>query len=119
MQIRYNAIRSIVQTSRISTFLHFALFFFFFLLTLNTVALVEILYRLLIGNCEILSESWFFKFLRFACRNLSCINIKKSCRTLTRLNYVIDTTRVKLKFLYHFLSLTVHHIVLRTVGRLG
>ena len=91
MQIRYNAIRSIVQTSRISTFLHFVLFFF--LLTLNTVALVEILYRLLIGNYEILSESWFFKFLRFACRNLSCINIKRSCRTLTRLNYVIDTTR--------------------------
>ena len=35
MQIRYNAIRSIVQTSRISTFLHFVLLF---LLTLNTVA---------------------------------------------------------------------------------
>ena len=43
MQIRRNAIRSIVQTNRISTFLHFVLF----LLTLNTVALVEIIVQII------------------------------------------------------------------------
>ena len=44
MQIRYNAIRSIVQTSQISTSLHFVLLF---LLTLNTVALVEIIVQII------------------------------------------------------------------------
>ena len=44
MQIRYNAIGSIVQTSRISTTLHFVLLF---LLTLNTVALVEIIVQII------------------------------------------------------------------------
>ena len=113
MQIRHNAICSIVQTARISTSLLFVLLL---LLTLNMVALVEIILQIINWETshEILSESWSFKFLRFACLNLSYINIKRSCRTLTRLNYWL-----KLKLLCHFLSLTVYHIVLRTVGCLG
>ena len=44
MQIRHNAIRIIVQTARISTSLQFLLLF---LLTLNTVALVEIIVQII------------------------------------------------------------------------
>ena len=44
MQIKHNAIRRIVQPGRISTLLHFVLLF---LLTLNTVALVEIIVQII------------------------------------------------------------------------
>ena len=58
MQIRYNAIRSIVQTSQISTSLHFVLLF---LLTLKTVAFVEIIVQII--NWKLVMKSkWVLVF---------------------------------------------------------